>query len=148
MVPSAERDSELVTYFAAQRARLSESKMVGVRGLAAAHEARLLRDIAKVLPVAIAPRRRDCQHALIDADLIGAGFIHLANLVTTSAATFRRVHVHDLSAFGRQELGEPFFKRFLQDLCIFCSEPVLGSKSSPCPLGRTFTRSQPSDLAQ
>ena len=68
MVPSAERDSELVTYLAAQRARLSESKMVGVRGLAAAHEARLLGDIAKVLPVAIAPWCRDCQHAFIDAD--------------------------------------------------------------------------------
>jgi hypothetical protein len=148
MVPSAERDSELVTYLATERAGLRESKMVGVRGRAAADETRLLGDIAKVLPVAIAPRSRDCEDALIDAHLIGAGFIHLANLVTTSVATFRRVHVHDLSAFGRQELGEPFFKRFLQDLCIFCSEPVLGSKSSPCPLGRTFTRSQPSDLAQ
>src|SRR5215471_3522319 len=134
MVPSAERDSELVTYFAAQRARLSESKMVGVRGLAAAHEARLLRDIAKVLPVAIAPRRRDCQHALIDADLIGAGFIHLANLVTTSAETLRNSDVHDLSAFGRQEPGEPFFERFLQQLCIFCAEPIFGRKSSLCPV--------------
>src|SRR5262245_10374605 len=80
MVPSAERDSELVTDLAAQRAGLGESKMVGVRGLAAAHETRLLGDIAKVLPVAIAPRRRDCQHALIDADSIGAGFIQLVNL--------------------------------------------------------------------
>src|SRR5262245_31228875 len=114
MVPSAERDSELVTDLAAQRAGLGESKMVGVRGLAAAHETRLLGDIAKVLPVAIAPRRRDCQHALIDADSIGAGFIQLVNLVTTSAETFRRIDVHDLSAFGRQELGEPFFERFLQ----------------------------------
>src|SRR5262245_53084539 len=102
MVPSAERDSELVAYLAAQRAGLGESEMVGVRGLAAAHEARLFGDIAKVLAVAIAPRRRDCQHALIDAGLIGAGFIHVANLVTTSAETFRRIDVHDLSAFGRQ----------------------------------------------
>jgi hypothetical protein len=78
--------------------------MVGVGGLAAAHEARLLGDIAKVLPVAIAPRRRQREHALIDADLIGATFIDLPNLVTTSEA-FRRIDVHDLSAFGRQELG-------------------------------------------
>src|SRR5262249_40591074 len=113
MVASAERDSELVTDLAPQRAGLGESKMVRVRGLAAAHEARLLGDIAKVLPVAIAPRRRDCQHALIDADSIVAGFIHLANLVTTSAETFRRIDVHDLSAFGWKELGEPFFERFL-----------------------------------
>jgi hypothetical protein len=147
MVPSAERDSELVTYLATERAGLRESKMVGVRGRAAADETRLLGDIAKVLPVAIAPRSRDCEDALIDAHLIGAGFIHLANLVTTSAATFRRVHVHDLSAFGRQELGEPFFKRFLQDLCIFCAEPILGCKSSLRPVRCTLLRLQASDLA-
>ena len=105
MVPTAERDSELVTDLSAERAGLGESKMVGVRGLAAAHEARLLGDIAKVLPVAIAPRRRNCQHALIDARLIGATFINLANLVTTSAEILRRIDVHDPRAFGRQELG-------------------------------------------
>src|SRR5262245_25866326 len=99
MVPSAERDSELITDLAAQRTGLGKSEVVGVRGLAAAHEARLLRDIAKVLPVAIAPRRRDCQHALIDAHLISAGFIRLANLLTTNAA--RTID----TAFGRQELG-------------------------------------------
>ena len=74
-------------------------------GLAAAHEARLLGDIAKVLSVAIAPRRRNCQRALIDAHLIGAAFIHLSNLRNTSAETFRKIYVCDLSAFGRQELG-------------------------------------------
>src|SRR5262245_3611311 len=140
MVPSAERDSELVTDLAAQRARLSESKMVGVRGLAAAHEACLLGDIAKVLPAAIAPRRSNCQHALIDADLIGAGFIHLANLVTTSAESFRRI--------GRQVLAKPFFERFLQNLCIFCAEPILGCKSSLRPGRCALLRLQASDLAQ
>src|SRR5260370_39478768 len=101
MVPTAERDSELVTDLAPQRAGLGESKMMGVRGLATAHEARLLRDIAKVLPVAIAPRRRHREHALIDAGLISAGFIDLANLLTTGAEPFRTIDVHDLSAFGR-----------------------------------------------
>src|SRR5262249_5727251 len=112
MVPAAERDSDLVTDLAAQRAGLGESKMVGVRGLAAAHEARLLGDIAKVLSVAIAPRSRKGQHALIDAHLIGidahligAAFIHLSNLRNTSAEIFRKIYVYDLSAFGRQELG-------------------------------------------
>src|SRR5947209_14680925 len=70
MVPSAERDSELVTDLATQGAGLGKSKMVRVRGLAAAHEARLLGDIAKVLPVAIAARGRNTEHALIDADLL------------------------------------------------------------------------------
>ena len=67
MVPSAERDSELVTYLAAQRAGLGESKMVGVRGFAAAQQTRLLSDVAEVLPVAIATRGRDRENALVDA---------------------------------------------------------------------------------
>src|SRR4029077_4131541 len=102
MVSSAERDSELVTDLAAQRTGLGESKMVGVRGLAAAHEARLLGDIAKVLPVAIAPPRRHTEHALIDADLMN---IRVASLLCTGAATFRTIDIHDLSAFRWQELG-------------------------------------------
>src|SRR5207237_5472866 len=67
MVPAAERDRELVTYLAAKRSGLGESKMVGVRGLAAADETRLLGDIAQVLPVAIATRSRDRENALVDA---------------------------------------------------------------------------------
>ena len=102
MMPSAERDSELVTYLAAQGAGLGESKMVRVRGLAAAHETRLLGDIAKVLPVAIAARGRHTEQALIDADLLN---IRVADLLTTSAATFRTIDIHDLSAFQWQELG-------------------------------------------
>jgi hypothetical protein len=102
MVPSAERDSELVTDLATQGAGLGKSKMVRVRGLAAAHEARLLGDIAKVLPVAIAARGRHTEHALIDADLLN---IRIASLLTTSAATFRTIDIHDLSAFRWQELG-------------------------------------------
>src|ERR1700746_2831076 len=74
MVASAELDSELVTDLAAQRAGLGESKMVGVRGLAAAHEARLLGDIAKVLAAAIATRGRDREDALVDTlRLTGVG---------------------------------------------------------------------------
>src|SRR5262245_31026742 len=144
MVPSAERDSELVTDLAAQGAWLGESKMVGIRGLAAAHEARLLGDIAKVLPVAIAARRRDCQHALIDGHFISATFNDLPNLVS---AETRRIDVHDLSTFGRK-LGELLFEIFLQQLCIFCCEPILGSKSSLRPVRCTLTRLQASDLAQ
>src|SRR5262249_51644193 len=148
MVPTAERDCELVTDLAAERAGLGESEMVGVRGLAAAHEACLLGDIAKVLPVAMAPRRRDCQHALIDAHLISAAFIDLPNLAITSAETLRNMDVHDLSAFGRQELGEPFFERFLQGLCIFFAEPILGCKSSLRPVCCTLLQLQTSDLAK
>jgi hypothetical protein len=53
-------------HLAAERTWLGKSEW-GVRGLAAAHETRLLGDIAKVLPVAIATRRSDCEDALVDA---------------------------------------------------------------------------------
>ena len=50
MMPAAEWDRELITDLAAERAGLRKSEMVGIGGLAAAHEARLLDDIAQVLP--------------------------------------------------------------------------------------------------
>src|SRR5258707_6762612 len=67
MMSAAEGDRELIADLAAERARLSESQVVGIRGLAAAHETRLLGDITKVLPVAIATRGSDREDALVDA---------------------------------------------------------------------------------
>jgi len=67
VMPSTERDRELITDLAAERAWLGKSEVMGVRRLAAAHETRLLGDVAQVLPVAIAARSRDCEHALVDA---------------------------------------------------------------------------------
>jgi hypothetical protein len=102
---TAERDGIFIACFSAERARLHKSNVMRIRGLAATQQARLLHHKAKMVPVAIPARRRHREHALIDAYLIGASFIRLANLVTTSAEPFRRIDVHDLSAFGRQELG-------------------------------------------
>src|SRR6266542_3215979 len=67
MMPAAEWDRELIADLAAERARLGKSEVVGVRGLAAADETRLLGDIAKVVRVAIAPRGSDGEDALVDA---------------------------------------------------------------------------------
>src|SRR5215831_17398452 len=67
MMPSTERDRELIADLAAERTGLREAEVVGVRGLAATDEARLLGDITKVLPVAIAPRGSHREHALVDA---------------------------------------------------------------------------------
>ena len=67
MMPSTERDRELITDLADERTGLREPEMMGVRGLAAAHETRLLGDIAKVLPVAIAARGSNREDALVDA---------------------------------------------------------------------------------
>src|SRR5262245_30460834 len=67
MMPTTEWDRELVADLATKCTGLGESEVVGVRGLAAAHEARLLGDIAQVLPVAIAPRGGNREDALVDA---------------------------------------------------------------------------------
>jgi hypothetical protein len=67
MMPATEWDRELIADLAAEGTWLGESEMVRVRVLATAHEARLLGDIAQMLPVAIATRSRDCERALVDA---------------------------------------------------------------------------------
>src|SRR5258708_20619288 len=67
MMPATEWDRELIADLAAERARLGKTEVVGVRGLATADEARLLGDIAQVLPGAIPPRRSDREDALVDA---------------------------------------------------------------------------------
>ena len=67
MMPAAEWDYEFIADLAAERTRLGKSEVVGVRGLAAADEARLLGDVAQMLPVAIAPRGSDREDALVDA---------------------------------------------------------------------------------
>ena len=67
MMPATEGDRELIADLAAERTGLGKSEMVGIRGLAAADETRLLGDIAQMLPVAIAPRGSDREDALVDA---------------------------------------------------------------------------------
>src|SRR5258706_13577047 len=64
---AAERDGEFIAHFAAERPRLQIAKMMRIRLFAAADETRLLGNMAKVLPVAIAPRGRDREDTLVDA---------------------------------------------------------------------------------
>jgi len=67
MMPTAEWDRKLIADLAAERTRLHETEVVRVRGPAAAHKARLLGDIAKVLAVAEATGGGDCQETFVDA---------------------------------------------------------------------------------
>src|SRR5262245_13058631 len=67
MMPATERDHEFIADLATECARLGKSEVVGIGRLATAQQARLLRDVAQVHPVAIAPRRRDREGALVDA---------------------------------------------------------------------------------
>jgi hypothetical protein len=67
MMPAAEWDREFIADFAAERTGLGKSEVMGIRGLAPAHETSLLGDIAKVFSVAIATRRSNREDALVDA---------------------------------------------------------------------------------
>src|SRR5215469_15627634 len=64
---AAERHGEFVADFAAERPRLQVAKMMRIGLFASADETRLLGDIPKVLPVAIAPRGCKDEPALVDA---------------------------------------------------------------------------------
>src|SRR5262245_62223858 len=87
---ATERDGKFVARFAAKRARLHKSDMVRIGGLAAAQQARLLHHKAKMVPVAIAARRRHREDALIDAGLMD---IRPANLLRTRVAELSTEHV-------------------------------------------------------
>jgi hypothetical protein len=63
VVPAAERHREFIARFAAERARLHEPQVVRVGRLAAADEACLLGDLAKMLAVAVPARGGDGAHA-------------------------------------------------------------------------------------
>ena len=66
MMRAAERDGEFIAGLAAERPRLQVAKMMRIGLFAAADETRLSGNIAKVLPVAIAPRCRNHEQALVD----------------------------------------------------------------------------------
>ena len=77
---AAERDGEFIAGFAAERPRLQVAKMMRIGLFAAADEACLLGNVAKMLAVSIAPRCRNGEHALVDA----------AGLIRIGASAFRR----------------------------------------------------------
>ena len=101
MMTATEWDRELIADLAAERTRLHECKMMRVRGLAAAHETRLLGDVAQVLPVAIAPRRSDREDALVDAlRLIRGGDFGGGSAVRSRSLGHRRFIVRGRSRVG------------------------------------------------
>jgi hypothetical protein len=66
MMSSTQGHSELIADLSAECPALRESQVVGITGLAAANETRLLGHMSNVLAVANPTRFRQCQHALID----------------------------------------------------------------------------------
>ena len=63
---SAQRDSEFVANFSAERPRLHEAKMVGIGGLSPTYETPLLGDEAEMLLVAVATRLGNRKGAFVD----------------------------------------------------------------------------------
>src|SRR5262249_26986404 len=101
MMRSTEWHRELIADLAAESARLRESEVMGIRGLAVAYETRLLGDVAQVLPVAIAPRSRDREHALVDAlRLTSIGVFGGGNHLRTGNLRHPRVIVRGCSRLG------------------------------------------------
>ena len=95
MVDAAERDSEFIAGLAAERAGLHEPQVMRVRGLAAADEARLFGDVAKVLAIAMSPRHHNREHALLVSDgLVTIGTTARAGLMTRDGG-FARDTVHE-----------------------------------------------------
>ena len=66
MMGTAERDREFIARFTTKRARLHELQVMGIGGLAGAQEAGLLGNVPEVLLVAVAARRAQREHALVD----------------------------------------------------------------------------------
>src|SRR5262249_12390205 len=105
MMPAAEWDCELIADLAAERTRLGKTEVVGVRGLAAADEARLTGDVAQMLPVAIAPRRSDRENALVDAlRLIRGGGFGADAFLQPSRRSQLIIIVRRSISFGRRKL--------------------------------------------
>jgi hypothetical protein len=66
MVTTAQRDREFITDLAAERPALREAHMMGIRWLAAAHQARLIGNEPDMIAVADSPRFRKCKYALVN----------------------------------------------------------------------------------
>jgi hypothetical protein len=67
MVPSAQRDSELIADLAFQRAALGKAQVMSIRRLPSANQARLPGNISNVISVTNSARLRQRQHALMNS---------------------------------------------------------------------------------
>ena len=131
----AERDHEFIAGLAAERPRLHVSEMMGIRWLAAADQARLLDDIAKVVPIAIATRLSDREDALVDAVRpTGIGAFGGDRLRGSSKLSDQRIFIRRCaSASDDGELRELPFEGVLDELGIGCREAILGTERPALP---------------
>jgi hypothetical protein len=134
VMPPTERDSELVTHFATERARLGKSEMMGIRRLAAAHETRLLGYIVQMFAVAITTRSPEREDALVSSlRLIQGGAFGGDDLRGPVNLGHRRTIVQGCARIGRWELQKRSLKRVLHELGIDCGKAVFGRKRPARP---------------
>ena len=133
---AAERDGEFIARFAAERPRLQVAEMMRIGLFAAADEARLLGDVAKVLAVSIAPRCRNGEHALVDAlGLIEVAVSLCERLMATSTI--------DLSAGAASSAASTVADGASSDsLCSKASSTSLASAAASRFLAASASRAQ------
>jgi hypothetical protein len=137
MVPAAERNSELITDFAAQCLVLQKSEMMGICRPPAAYQAGMLGDRSDVIPVTHAAGFRNRQRALINRPGAPAALRLLCSCIRLIGAWRRDVPflrfgwVCAVDANGLQ-LG---LESLLEDLGIFSDQCVLLGKYSVRPDG-------------
>ena len=101
VVRTTERDRELIAHFAAERPRLQVAEMMRVGLLAATHQTRLLANIAKMIPVAIAPRCSNGEQAFVDA----VGLIAVAVSVGEGLAGANKIRMSCRNRVGGRFCG-------------------------------------------
>jgi hypothetical protein len=132
---ATERDREFIARFAAQRAWLDVPKMMRVRWLAAADEARLLSDEAQMFAISVPARRSERQDALINSFRpIAAGVRRLRFLLhpgycewSTTCAS--RSFNGDL----RRKLGKLLLECLLEEPSVLRNESVFCDEGAISP---------------
>src|SRR5262249_47170423 len=126
---AAQRDGEFVARFAAERSRLQVAKMMRIGLVTPADETWLLGDITQVLPITIATRRGDREHALVDAfRLTSVCAVGGGNHLRPGNLRHRRIIIRRCGRLGCGELRQPALKGVLYELGIGCCEAVLGAE--------------------
>ena len=135
MMDTAERHGEFIAGLAAERARLQVAQVMRVGWLAAADEAWLLGDRAKVLPVAITPWCGNGEDALVDAvGLVSVSACGRDRLLRHLHRQFRKHHRSRRFVPADGSSDSLLFKGVLYELGIRRRELFLAASASRAQL--------------
>ena len=118
----AQRDRELIADLAPECPALREAQVVGIRGLSAANQARLLGNEFDMVPVTNTARLRQRQRALVDR--IRSSLLLLLLSQTMTPRSRRHCGLHGLSLGNAFSLGgkarKSRLEAFLDALGVCC----------------------------